>query len=88
MNVVVKWPELVLHIVGAPHSHLGVELGLLFLVVFLSPSRQVPVYYKFLRLVEVYFLRHVCMYVGTYICLYVYMYVCMRVSSFSVYCCQ
>lgn len=42
-NVAVKWLELVLHIPGVPNSHLGVELGLLFLVVFLSPSRQVPV---------------------------------------------
>jgi len=43
MYVAVQWPELVLHIAGAPHSHLGLELGLLFLVVFLSPSRKVPV---------------------------------------------
>ena len=42
-NVAVRWLELVMRIPGAPNSNLGVELGLLFLVVFLSPSRQVPV---------------------------------------------
>ena len=68
-NVAVKWLELVLQIPGAPYSHLGVELGLLFLVVFLSPSRQVPVRYEFLRLVEVYFLPHVCMYICLYVCM-------------------
>jgi len=42
-NVAVKWLKIVLHIPGAPNSHLDVELGLLFLVVFLIPSRQLAV---------------------------------------------